>query len=687
VTAPGRRSRHSDDGAGGVPPFYWVSTGAGAGADPAPYGGERYDTGYQSSGYDTSGYDPAYDSHHDAPRYDSYDAPRYDSYDAPRYDVSAYEGTRFDTTGFEAVRDVPAWGATTGYGEPTTAGMRRVSGVLDRHDLGDPQAERDWWRHRPEHGADDAPPSSGGQTWSSEHPSQPVPSPVPPLPGGAWDRLQGRSDGADDGGATEAHPLLPEVGPGPAARRPGAADETDTGALSLDREAPGWDDRTGGLEVIGANVDEGVRRRGRRWRRGRDERHDEPADLHDEHFDDDFHDEDFHDDDFRDGDFHDEDLHDEVLDAPHPDDEHAFDDDDIPLKPYDRRSARGRRRKRPIALVFSLLVLAGLVAGIVFGGQKLLGVLNPSSQDYSGQGTGSIQIRVQDGDTLSDIARTLVDAGVIASVGPFVDAAEAHPEATSIQPGVYGMREKMSGQAALDRLLEPDARLVSRVTIREGLTAKQTLAALAEATGTPLDQLEAAAQNTAALGLPAWARGNIEGLLFPATYDFEPDTPPADMLRAMVTRANQALDELKVPADKRQRLVTEASIVQAEAASAEDMAKVATVLNNRIADGMPLQLDTTVNYANGKSGITTTPQDRENPSPYNTYRHTGLPPGPISNPGEDALRAVLSPTPGDWRFFVVVNPDTGETRFARTAEEHQQNVLLFQQWLRENPGG
>jgi UPF0755 protein len=117
------------------------------------------------------------------------------------------------------------------------------------------------------------------------------------------------------------------------------------------------------------------------------------------------------------------------------------------------------------------------------------------------------------------------------------------------------------------------------------------------------------------------------------------------------------------------------------------MAKVATVLNNRIADGMPLQLDTTVNYANGKSGITTTAQDRANPSPYNTYLHPGLPPGPIGNPGEDALRAVLNPAPGDWRFFVVVDPDTGETRFARTAEEHQQNVLLFQQWLRAHPGG
>jgi cell division protein YceG involved in septum cleavage len=127
--------------------------------------------------------------------------------------------------------------------------------------------------------------------------------------------------------------------------------------------------------------------------------------------------------------------------------------------------------------------------------------------------------------------------------------------------------------------------------------------------------------------------------------------------------------------------------VQAEAGSVEDMGKVARVLDNRLADGMPLQLDTTVNYANGKGGITTTADDRANPSPYNTYLYPGLPPGAINNPGEDALRAVLNPTPGDWRFFVVVDPDTGDTRFAATKAEHDANVELFRQWLRDNPEG
>jgi len=338
-------------------------------------------------------------------------------------------------------------------------------------------------------------------------------------------------------------------------------------------------------------------------------------------------------------------------------------------------------------VLISLLVLGGLVVGIVLGGQKLLTLINPASRDYTGQGTGEVQIRVQDGDTLSDIGRTLVEADVVASVGPFVDAAEANADAVGIQPGVYGMRQQMSGRAALDLLLDPKARLLSRVTLPEGLTVQRTLARLAEETGKPVEEFATAAKDTASLGLPAYANGLLEGFLFPATYDVEPDTAPAEILRQMVARGVQAMDELQIPEANRLTVLTKASIVQAEAGSVDDMGKVARVLENRLADGMPLQLDTTVNYANGKSGITTTPQDRQNPSPYNTYLHPGLTPGPISNPGEEALRAALNPTPGDWRYFVVVDPHSGDTRFAVTGAEHQQNVQLFQQWLRDHPNG
>src|SRR6185312_1893130 len=129
---------------------------------------------------------------------------------------------------------------------------------------------------------------------------------------------------------------------------------------------------------------------------------------------------------------------------------------------------------------------------------------------YTGLGSGAVQIRVQNGDTLSDIGQTLVQADVIASVGPFVKAAEANENAVGIQPGVYGMRLQMSGKAALDLLLDPKARLLSRVTLPEGLTVAKTLAKLADQTGRPLADLQAAAADTASLGLPAYANGSLE---------------------------------------------------------------------------------------------------------------------------------------------------------------------------------
>jgi uncharacterized YceG family protein len=606
----------------------------------------------------------------------------------PGYGVPRYEPGRYDPPSWRA--DLPAPPVP----ERATGGFRRVSGLLDRQfDETGPVVEPEWWAygssddaHYPlaaRHSGDDRTGFSDDEDAAQQHPS----APLPPRPPGVWDRLRPREDADED--ATVAHgtlagvPLDRDPRAGQTSRPVGGhrSDEDDdydgfddnTDAHPVDHDHPrAWDDQTGGLEVIGAHVEEDAPRpRGRRARRAEREealrqdtaraeraraRRSEDTGRH-------------HDTD------HDALVHDDAF------------GEDIPVKPYDPRTGRARRKRSPVAVLLSLLVLGGLVVGIVVGGQRLLELVNPASRDYTGQGSGEVQVRVQNGDTLSDIARTLVTADVVASVGPFVDAAEANAAAVGIQPGVYGMRLQMSGQAALDRLLDPSARLLSRVTLPEGLTVVQALARISEQTGTPIAELEAVAADPVALGLPAYANGLLEGFLFPATYDIEPDDAPADVLRQMVARAVQALDELQIPEDQRLTLLAKASIVQAEAGSVEDMGKVARVLENRLADGMPLQLDTTVNYANGKGGITTTAQDRQNPSPYNTYVHPGLPPGAIGNPGEDAMRAVLNPTPGDWRFFVVVDPDTGDTRFAVTGAEHQQNVLLFQQWLRDNPEG
>lgn len=320
---------------------------------------------------------------------------------------------------------------------------------------------------------------------------------------------------------------------------------------------------------------------------------------------------------------------------------------------------RQRRARRPITIVVSLAVLAGLVVGIVFGGQWLIGKVNPTAADYTGQGTGHTQIRVSTGDSLTAIGRTLAEADVIASTGPFVTAASANPAATGIQPGVYDMRLQMSGQAALDRLLDPASRLFARVTIPEGYTVEQTLERLSEATDTPLAELQAAAADPSQLGLPAWAMNQLEGFLYPLTYDFEPDATATQMLQKMVAEFTETAAELQLeqraaaagrsPYD----VMIVASMVQSETLQDDERVDVAQVIYNRLADNMTLGIDATLAYGLGKNGNDLTVTDLNTPSPYNTRTQLGLPPTPISAPGEASLEAALSPSMGDLLFYVL----------------------------------
>ena len=490
-----------------------------------------------------------------------------------------------------------------------------------------------------------------GHGFGRQHPS----APLPPLPTGAWDRLGPRASAGDDE-PTVAAPRL--------SRGPG--DET-----SPDEEAPApgsrpWDEQTGGLDVIGANVDEPTPRRRRGLLRGR--RNDPaPADVpetaampavpaaedHEDHFGDEEHG-----------------LAAEPVEP--------LADDEIPVAPYDPRSdrQRRRRRRRPFAVAFALLVLGGIVTGIVLGGQQLLGLLDPDAQDYTGSGTGSVNVRVNQGDTLSDIAATLDGADVIASPGPFIDAAEETPEATGIQPGVYALRLQMSGAAALEMLLDPASRQVSRVTIPEGYTVEQILGRLAEQTGTPLEQLQAAA-DPAVLTLPGYAGGQLEGFLFPATYDFEPGTTPQQMLQSMVDTFTEVAGRLQLEQRaaalglSRYEVVTVASMVQSETRLDEERADVAQVIYNRLEQGVRLGIDATLAYGLDKSGNELTVTDLQTDSPYNTRTRDGLPPTPISSPGEASLEAALAPTSGDLLYYVLESQE-GAHFFTSDYAEFQQ---------------
>lgn len=351
----------------------------------------------------------------------------------------------------------------------------------------------------------------------------------------------------------------------------------------------------------------------------------------------------------------------------------------------DRRARRRHRRRRAgVVLVICLALFGGASFAVYQFVRPIVDDLT-AAKDFEGEGTGSVEVQIEQGASGRAIGAVLEDAGVVKTAGAFVDAVEADPSAGQIQPGTYGLRSEMSASSALALLLDPASRLSIRITLPEALRAAQAFEIIAEDTGIGVEELAGAVADPA-VGLPPEAQGNPEGYLFPATYEFDPETGAVEILAAMVARHNQAMDSLGVPAEQRRAVLIKASLVEAEASRAEDYAKVARVFENRLAAGMPLQLDTTVDYANNTRGVTTTAEDRALDSPYNTYLYPGLPAGPINSPGEAGIAAVLNPEPGPWLFFVAVNPDTGETRFATTFEEHSVNVELFRQWLRENGG-
>ncbi|MEU9320280.1 endolytic transglycosylase MltG [Streptomyces sp. NPDC048295] len=226
----------------------------------------------------------------------------------------------------------------------------------------------------------------------------------------------------------------------------------------------------------------------------------------------------------------------------------------------------------------------------------------------------------------------------------------------------------------------PQVERARSLVIPEGWRASQVYAAVDRILAVEPGTTEKAA-GTADLPLPAAAKGNPEGYLFPATYPVTSGTTPQSLLRYMADTAVQRFGADHITEGARRngvsvyQTVTIASIVQAEADSVADMGKVARVVHNRLDRGMPLQMDSTLNYALNRSTLHTTEGDTKIDSPYNSYERKGLPPTPIGNPGEQAMSAAIDPTPGSWLYFVTVKP--GDTRFTSSYTEHQKNVAEF----------
>lgn len=356
------------------------------------------------------------------------------------------------------------------------------------------------------------------------------------------------------------------------------------------------------------------------------------------------------------------------------------------------------RRRRLVLLGTALLAGAGLVAAAVL-------LLGP--EDFPGAGTGSTVIRVQQGDSTSAIAQTLVDRGVVASRAAFLNAAADADGIARVQPGFYELRAQMSGSSAAEAMVDPERR-VGFIDVRGGVQLDDTrapdgtvspgvLSQISEATclgagtGEPrctgVDELRSAmaGADPAELGVPQWAhRGfraaaperRLEGLIAPGTYDFDPTGTPEEILGAVLATSAERLAAAGLSGPDAYRTLIVGSLVEKEAI-ARDMPRVARVVVNRLQQNQRLELDSTVNYPLDVQALRTTAEARGTPGPYNTYLNTGLPPTPVSSVSTAALAAAREPAPGPWLFFVRCTPEGGSC-FAVTYPEHQANVARAQ---------
>jgi UPF0755 protein len=342
-------------------------------------------------------------------------------------------------------------------------------------------------------------------------------------------------------------------------------------------------------------------------------------------------------------------------------------------------TAGGGKRKSGIRRLAPWLALSVVVALLIGAGAGYFYVsrtyLHPP--DFAGPGTGSKVVRIFNGDTASLVGQRLQRDGVVASARAFSNAAKASGQGRALEPGYYRVRLHMNAALAFALLLKPSARVQTKITIPEGLRLTQIIAALGRATGNP-QGYQQAIKDVKALNLPSFAHGP-EGYLFPATYDVQPNTPPVKVLQQMVTRFGQEAASISLPAAAAHAEITQAeviiiaSLIQAEGRPA-DFRKVARVIYNRLNSNpqIPLQLDSTVMYALHTHGVRASAQQIRVNSPYNTYKHTGLPPGPIDSPGDAAIKAALHPAHGNWMYFVTVDPKTGLTKFTSSFAQFQQ---------------
>jgi len=334
--------------------------------------------------------------------------------------------------------------------------------------------------------------------------------------------------------------------------------------------------------------------------------------------------------------------------------------------------------KRPLLRVIAALIASALsiyLLSIIKSGPGSAADFDCSSDP--GQRTASID--VASGETGLEIARELFEKDVIASSEVFFRLAVADPKASLIAPGIHMIDTQICAQNALDQLLD-SKRIAGLIAVSEGAWISEIKKLFSKA-GYPPAEVKAAFA-TAVIPKPFT---ELEGLLFPAQYSFAQGTKADVALKEMIARGLTEVTKVgflsKESKYSPQQLLIIASIIQAEGGDG-DFTKVSRVIYNRMKIGMPLQMDSTVHFVmESRGNIFLSTKSTLINSPYNTYRKYGLPPGPIGNPGLDAMKAAVAPAAGDWLYFITVAPQ--DTRFTSSLDEFNKWKVIYKKNLRD----
>jgi UPF0755 protein len=280
-----------------------------------------------------------------------------------------------------------------------------------------------------------------------------------------------------------------------------------------------------------------------------------------------------------------------------------------------------------------------------------------------------VTVVVEQGDTLDTVAEKLDEAGAISSPTLFKLQARIEGTAEQIKAGRYEISPGEDSGEILAKMSEGQETVTFAATIPEGLTLEQTAGVLAESSGVPRREIEAAAKKKdyGYAFLEDKAVKNTEGFLFPKSYEFEEGTGAEAMINRLLEQyliETEGLDfrgaEQRLNLSEYE-LLTAASLIEREAANSEEKALIASVIYNRMRQQMPLQIDASIQYALGKPRENLSLEDLEVDSPYNTYENYGLPPGPICSPSRESIQAALEPAETDYLYYVL--KASGEEHF------------------------